>query len=101
MTAYVDEVHQVADLGIMIGERKAWGGAYGPESWTAVCGYLFDSRGLRKITAGTIETNVAMVELMNKTGMVEDGRRKAECLWEGREVDVVHAALFRDSKGGH
>lgn len=95
MSVYVEELHGIADLGIMIGERKAWGLSYGAEAWSAVCDHLFTNTNIRKITAGTIETNIPMIKLMKKVGMVEDGRRKAQCLWEGKAVDVIHAALYR------
>jgi hypothetical protein len=37
-----------------------------------------------------------MLGIMRKAGMVEDGRRPRQCLFEGREVDLVHAALFAE-----
>lgn len=94
MTAYVDPRHRVADMGILLGERRAWGQGLGSEAWAAAANYLFRHEGMRKVTAGTLSTNQAMLGIMRKTGMVEDGRRVRHALFEGREVDVVHAALF-------
>lgn len=96
MNAYVDRNHLVADVGILIGERQAWHQGYGLEAWVAVCDYLLVVAGMRKVTAGTLSTNTAMLALMWRAGMVEDGRRVRQCLDGGREVDVVHAALFRE-----
>jgi RimJ/RimL family protein N-acetyltransferase len=56
-----------------------------------------DEAGIRKVTAGTLAVNTAMLGVMRRAGMVEDGRRRHHCLFEGRAVDVVYAALFRDS----
>lgn len=97
MTAYVDSLHSVADMGIMIGARASWEQGYGSEAWMAVCNYLLHQAGIRKVTAGTLSVNIAMLGVMRRAGMVEDGRRIRHCLFEGREVDVVHAALFRES----
>lgn len=97
MTAYVDAPHGVADLGILLGERKAWGRGLGSEAWQAAIGYLFREVGIRKVTAGTVEANRPMLAMMRRAGMVEDGRRLRQCVVEGREVDVVHAALFREA----
>jgi len=96
INAYVDVINNTADVGILIGCREAWRKGYGAEAWNAVCGYLFHSVGVRKVTAGTISNNEAMLGIMRSTGMVEDGRRIRHVLFEGLEVDMVHAALFRE-----
>jgi RimJ/RimL family protein N-acetyltransferase len=93
MNAYLDEPNGVADVGILIGERTSWGQGYGLEAWNAVCGFLFRS-GVRKITAGTLAGNAGMLAIMDRAGMVEDGRRIRQCLWEGQAVDICHRALF-------
>ena len=97
LNAYIDPVHAVADLGILLGERQVWGRGYGAEAWTAVCDYLLREAGLRKVTAGTLAVNTAMLGIMRRAGMVEDGRRRRQYLLDGCAVDVVHAALFRDA----
>lgn len=94
MTAYVDPRHATADMGILVGERRAWGQGLGSEAWTAAANHLLRAEGVRKVTAGTLATNEAMLGIMRKTGMVEDGRRIRHALFEGGEVDIVHAALF-------
>jgi len=94
LNAYVDLRHEVADLGILIGERGAWRRGYGLEAWRAACAYLFQNGIARKITAGCLANNVPMSRIMNRAGMVPDGVRTGHCLFEGRPVDVCHAALF-------
>ena len=96
INAYVDPINLIADIGILIGERSVWGLGYGYESWIAVCGYLFEKVGLRKITAGTLSVNSRMLSLMNKAGMVKDGKRNRHYLFEGAEVDLIYMALFKN-----
>ncbi|HEV2145971.1 MAG TPA: GNAT family N-acetyltransferase [Longimicrobiaceae bacterium] len=96
VNAYVAEEHRVADVGILVGERGAWGAGFGTEAWIAVCDHLLRAGGMRKVTAGTLEVNRPMLVVMQRAGMVPDGRRVRQSLFEGREVDVVHAALFAD-----
>lgn len=96
MTAYADEASNVADVGILLGERRLWGQGYGGEAWLAVCDYLFRIAGFRKVTAGAIAPNVGMCRVMDRAGMAADGTRARHAVWEGGEVDVVHRALFRD-----
>jgi RimJ/RimL family protein N-acetyltransferase len=99
INAYVDVYNSVADLGILIGERRAWRQGYGSEAWNAVCGYLLKELRIRKITAGTLSVNTAMLRVMRRAGMMEDGRRIRHRLYEGSETDVVYASLFRSSTG--
>jgi ribosomal-protein-alanine N-acetyltransferase len=96
INAYVDTHNRIADVGIMIGEKRAWKRGYGVEAWIAVCSFLFDIERMRKITAGTISANQAMIGLMNSCGMVDDGKRVKHYLFEEEEVDIVHMAFFRD-----
>jgi [ribosomal protein S5]-alanine N-acetyltransferase len=99
INAYVDGKNLAADVGILIGEKGAWRRGYGLEAWRAVCGYLLETAALRKVTAGTMAANKGMLRIMEKSGMVDDGRRIRQCLFESREVDVVHGALFSEGQG--
>lgn len=96
INAHIDPANSVADVGILIGERTIWGRGYGLEAWLAVCNYLLYEVGIRKVTAGTIEVNKGMLRIMQKAGMIADGRRIRQCIVEGCEKDIIHAALFRN-----
>lgn len=96
ISAYVDENNQVADIGILIGESGAQQKGYGLEAWRAVCAFLIEELGMRKISAGTVTANAAMLTIMQRAGMTADGvRRRHRLLDSGLETDVVHMALFR------
>lgn len=97
--AYIDPYNQIGDIGILIGERSIWGQGYGFEAWKTLCQYLLHGLKVRKVTAGTIAPNLPMLAIMKKAGMVKDGRRLRHYLWEGREVDTIHMALFNTSSG--
>jgi len=97
MNAYINIHDRVADLGILLSNKSVTGRGYACEAWLAVCGYLFEQAGIRKITAGTCTANKPMLALMAATGMIEDGRRIRQAIVEGQEMDIIHAALFCDS----
>lgn len=98
ITAHIDKANKTADLGILIGETKAWGKGYAAEAWMAVCEYLFKKMNIRKITAGAMSSNDRMLNLMKKVGMFNDGRRSRQYILNGREVDIIHKALFKNMK---
>lgn len=96
ISAHVDPIHRVADVGILIGERAVWRCGYGAEAWIAVCRYLLRIAGMRKISAGTLASHAAMLGVMRRAGMVGDGRRVRHRLVDDHAVDVIHMALFRE-----
>ena len=98
MNAHIDTANSVADVGILIGERTVWGKGYGLEAWVAICNYLLRDVGMRKVTAGTIAANKGMMRIMEKAGMVADGRRIRQCMVDGSEVDIIHTALFGNKR---
>jgi ribosomal-protein-alanine N-acetyltransferase len=97
ITVSTDRANRTADLSIMLGERRAWGKGYAAAAWGAGMDYLLQQEGFRKITAGTMATNTAMLNLMARTGMVIEGRRARQFICEGAEVDLVLAAKFADA----
>lgn len=92
----VDAPNRTADITILIGDKQAWGQGYGAEAWTAVVEYMFGPGGMRKVTADTMADNRAMVAIMRRSGMAEEGRRRRQFLFEGREVDAILTARFVD-----
>ena len=96
INCYIDPHNGVADVGILIGERRCWGNGFGTEAWIAVCRHLLLELKIRKVTAGTIASNTGMLGIMRRAGMRDDGRRIRQYVQDGKEVDMVYAALFAE-----
>ena len=96
MTAYANPHHGVCDVGIMIGARDCWSGGYGQDAWDTLTRWLLSEGGVRKLTAGCLATNAAMVRLMQRSGMEPDGVRARQEMVEGEAIDIVHYAAFSD-----
>ena len=95
INAYIDTHNNIADIGILIGEIDMQASGYGYEAFKGVAEYLFENLGIRKITAGTVSSNLPMIKIMQKMKMQEDGIRKRHYLIEGVEEDILHMALFQ------
>jgi ribosomal-protein-alanine N-acetyltransferase len=94
VNAYIDIVNQTADMGILIGlggDKKG----IGLEAWCALMDYLFLEKNIRKITAGTMEKNIPMLKIMERSHMAIEGRRRKQLLFQGEEVDVVLAGILK------
>lgn len=94
IAAAVDPINQVADISILIGDRSTRGLGYGKQAWVLALDYLVNMLSLRKVTGGCMEKNVAMVRLMEASGMQPDGRRTDHYLLDGVPVDIVYYARF-------
>ncbi|WP_439567624.1 GNAT family N-acetyltransferase [Sphingopyxis sp.] len=94
MTAYVNPRHQTVDVGIMIGEPDRWGGGYGQDAWSTLTDWLIAQPEVRKLTAGTLACNQAMVRLMERSHMRHEATRKAQELVDGAPQDIVYYARF-------
>lgn len=69
ISVFVDVNNEIVDISIMLGEKEYWGKGYGSEAFIGVVNFLKELR-IHKITAGTIETNNAMIKIMK---IVADG----------------------------
>lgn len=69
ISAAIDQNNDIANVGIMVGDRAAQGHGYGFEAWECVCNYLFIERGIRKIEAGCMVVNTPMNRICVKYGM--------------------------------
>lgn len=86
--------HKRIDVSILMGEKNMQGTGRASEAWLAVLEEIESKKLTRKITAGTMEANTRMLNLMKKSGMEPDGVRKQHQYWQGQWVDIIYYAKF-------
>ena len=94
MTAHANPHHSTCDVGILIGARDHWGGGYGQDAWNALTDWLLTHGGVRKLTAGCLAANRAMIALMERSGMTREAVRADQELLDGEPCDIIHYARF-------
>ena len=94
ITVYRNVHHLTADIGIMIGNKNYWGQGLGLESWSIVLKTLLSENGMRKVTAGTLSVNKAMLNIMRSSGMTLESIRKSHELVDNQPVDLLYFASF-------
>lgn len=94
--AHIDWRSGTAELGVMIGDRSVWNRGLAKDAVSVACRYAFDNLGLRRLTAGTPEPNVAMRRCFERLGFREEGRLRRHVLFGGKAVDRVLFGLFPD-----
>jgi RimJ/RimL family protein N-acetyltransferase len=70
---HIDWYHGIADIGIMIGAKHYWGHGLATDAVSALSLHLFNTLGLRRLTAGAMGTNPAMVAVFEKLGFRREG----------------------------
>lgn len=96
LTVYVSRHHGTADVGIMVGDRSAWGRGFGQDAWTSLVEWLLARPEIRKVTAGTLACNLPMIRLAERSRMVPDGRRRDQEIVDGSPFDILYFAHFSD-----
>ena len=88
MTAYRNTNHRTVDLGIMIGSEFK-GRGFGKRAWETLINHLETDGETRKITAGCLDKNLAMINLINGCQMTLEGRRVGQEIFEGQPSDIL------------
>ncbi len=96
--ATIDRINKVADISILLGQKDIWGKGIGLEAFTAVIEFLLHKQMVRKVTAGTMACNVGMRAIMKKALMKEEAIKFSHYLLDGKPVDLVYGARFREGE---
>lgn len=94
VAARVDQNNNVANVGIMIGDKSVWGQGYGFEAWECFCNYLIIEKNIRKIEAGTMSLNAPMIRICIKYGMRHEATIQGHFLVNGQPVSEVRYGKF-------
>jgi len=95
ITLYLNQNHGTADIGILIGDLDYWNGGYGSDAWNSLIRWAFCNLSIRKITAGTLSSNIGMQKVMEKSGMTLEGRKIRQEIVEGIEEDILYYSKFK------
>lgn len=90
----IDNRHGLAEIGLMIGDRQAWGQGIGTDAIAAVTNLARTQLGLRKITAGCYGSNKGSSKAFLRAGFMVEAVRKDHFLLDGYTEDLVLLAKF-------
>lgn len=97
MTAYVNMHHRTVDVGIMVGHKSVWGSGIGQDAWNTLLNWLLNQEWVRKVTAGTMRCNNAMVKIIERSGMTFEAIRPEQELLDGLPQDILYYGVFRNA----
>lgn len=93
LTIHIDSDYQVCSPGILIGKGFAKFG-YGGLVWRFVVGTISKDLRMRKVSAGTMINNYAMIKLFEKSGMEFEATLDKAALFGGAPIDLVLYRYF-------
>ncbi|MBS1966197.1 MAG: GNAT family N-acetyltransferase [Chloroflexi bacterium SZAS-1] len=95
----IEEHKQIAELGIAIGDKSAWGQGYGTEALRLLCDYGFTFLSLHTIYLWYSEFNTRGRQAYVKAGFKDAGRLRGGELFDGQHYDRVLMDLTRAEFG--
>lgn len=86
----VDPRHRTAEVGLLIGDRAAWGRGIATHAIGRVVDIAGYELGLRKVTAGCYAANGGSERAFVRAGFAIEGRRPAQVIGaDGRPDDLI------------
>ena len=85
----IDPHHETGDIGILIGDKAAWGKGMATSAIETVCEIARNRLNLRKLTACCCASNAGSQRAFEKVGFVVEGVRRAQYLLDGVPEDQV------------
>ena len=96
MTVYTAVQHGTLDIGIMVGCRSAWNKGVGFDAWNTLLNWLLNNTSARKVTGGAMRCNLAMLRIMERSGMTLEAIRPLHEMLDGEPQDMVYFGKFSD-----
>lgn len=87
-TIYVNNDYKTCSAGIMVGPDCA-GNGFGKIAWALLIGEVASSLGIRKVKAGTLRENIAMLRIFETSGMELEAVLKDEAIRDGKPTDII------------
>jgi RimJ/RimL family protein N-acetyltransferase len=92
----IHPLYRIAQLTILIGDRRQWSKGYGLEAGRLLLNHGFRALNLARIECGTFATNAGMLRLAEALGMRREGVRRRAAWKDGDYVDVVEFGILRE-----
>ena len=93
---HIDWHAGTADIGIMIGRRDRWGRGLATDAVYHLAHHLFERVGLRKLTAGSMAANPAMIRVFDRLGFAREGVFRRQDRLGDDYIDHIHFGCFAD-----
>ncbi len=84
-----------AELGLLIGDRSAWGQGFGTEATRMMLDYGFGTLNLNRIWLQVYSSHAAAIRVYEKAGFRKEGVQRQQHFTDGRYEDGVLMGILR------
>lgn len=92
--------HRRAEVRIVLGDRRSWGGGYGTDALRVLAGVAFGAFNLEKLWADVLVSNPRAVRAFESAGFAREGTLRGDRVERGARVDVVRLGMLRSALSG-
>lgn len=92
----IDWINRVAEFGIVVGEKAAWGKGYGTEATRLIVRHGFRRLNLHKISLGVHADHASAIHVYERVGFRQEALMREEIYRDGRYYDKVLMGLLHD-----
>lgn len=85
----INRMHGLAEVGIMIGAKSAWGRGIASRAIAIICAIARDQLGLRKLSAGCYVSNQGSERAFVRSGFAVEGCRPQHLVLDNRPEDLI------------
>jgi len=90
----INDKNRSCSIGIGIAKFEHRGKGYGAETMRLLLGYAFDNLGMERVSAETLEINIASQKALEKCGFTLEGRARQAVYFRGKRYDELHYAIL-------
>lgn len=90
----ISRTHGTCNLGMIIGNKKYWGGGYGTDALRTGLSFAFNQLGLRKVCEAANVSNTVSLAMCRRVGFREEGILREQVLSKGKYEDKIMLAIF-------
>jgi RimJ/RimL family protein N-acetyltransferase len=95
----IDSRNRHAALGIVVGEKGAWGKGFGTEATRLLVRHAFDTLNLNRVWLHVYEYNTRAVRVYEKVGFRTEGRLRQDTFRDGRYWDTLVMGVLHEEWG--
>ncbi len=96
----IDWKNRSCSIGLGIAKIEHRNKGYGSEAVKLMLEYGFGNLGLERISANTLEQNIAAQRSLEKQGFIMEGRERKAVYFAGRRWDRLNYSILIDEYGG-
>jgi diamine N-acetyltransferase len=91
----IDWKDRLAEVGIVIGDKRYWSQGYGRDAMVLMLRHAFYRLGLNRVYLRVYETNPRAIHSYEKAGFTHEGRMRQARFQEGKFIDVLLMSALR------